>query len=746
MVSVATIAAVLAIAAPLASDLVSTTRERKLDTDLNTLNQAVSAYLMSGGDLSEASSVEEVMAKLKTTRGNASSYAGLTGSMIDTRLRPIREEQGRLPKGRSHVVWDAKHLRFRKADGAKPFDIGAKTRPPGETAGKESDGANRPADSGSQEKAHSGEGAISAAPESAQRPQQGGNESQGGTVVIGFALDGEAHGGGAEGESRHLPLELNRDNGWIWDHTQRSPLDKSTPTMVTMTPADATPATPAVLPPAARPTPVAPPPPAPVPPPLASIITPPTASVESPPPPSAAPNLPPSAQGETFTLPEDGRLSGVSLLANDSDPDRDPLQLAGYSGGDHGTLTVLPDGGVDYRPAPDFHGRDAISYTVSDGRGGSATARATLVITPVNDFPAAHDDRFTAIAGEEILLDVLANDSDVDGDALRITAASTGHGTATLPSGTRIAYRSPSGFSGNALVRYTISDGQGGSATATATVLVTPRNRPPVAVADTYRIPSGQPYTSRAGVDDLTLNDSDPDGDSLTVETTPLRQPGKGRVTLQADGTFTYTPSLLATGADSFQYRISDGRGGTAVGTANLTIHLLSLSSMAVGWWQDGRPVRSGNNYLDYDAAVFSSATTLSAGPGVGVTEMMDGANSVFRITGASTSSVGTAQAAEDYLKATLVVRPNVHNAVIDGFRLYRFGQSSAGTAMAIYDPVTRVETLLFSRGSTSTGMQVSFSPYPLQGGRAYEVRLYVYNAPNAVSLDNPQLTLQMLR
>ena len=97
-------------------------------------------------------------------------------------------------------------------------------------------------------------------------------------------------------------------------------------------------------------------------------------------------------------------------------------------------------------------------------------------------------------------------------------------------------------------------------------------NATPVATGDNFNAFEGAPYTAVLGVDDLLLNDSDLDGDTLTVNTTPVVDVTNGTLTLNANGTFTYTPNANFNGSDSFTYEVSDGNGGTAQATVTLTV------------------------------------------------------------------------------------------------------------------------------------------------------------------------------
>ena len=99
-----------------------------------------------------------------------------------------------------------------------------------------------------------------------------------------------------------------------------------------------------------------------------------------------------------------------------------------------------------------------------------------------------------------------------------------------------------------------------------------PTNDAPVAVNDVYTTNEDTPFTATLGVDDLLQNDSDIDGDTLTVNTTPVVDVSNGTLVLNADGTFTYTPTANFNGSDSFTYEISDGNGGTAQATVTITV------------------------------------------------------------------------------------------------------------------------------------------------------------------------------
>ncbi|UXI69148.1 Ig-like domain-containing protein [Tahibacter amnicola] len=180
--------------------------------------------------------------------------------------------------------------------------------------------------------------------------------------------------------------------------------------------------------------------------------------------------------------------------------------------------------------------------------------------------PDAVDDSATLpVNAPATAIAVLANDTDPDHDTLTVTAVSAAaHGTATFTAG-GVSYQPTAGFTGTDTFTYTISDGFGGSDTATVTVRVGAGNRPPVAQNDQVSTPAGIPVNVS-----VLANDSDPDGDTVSV--TSVGTPAHGTALKNADGSVTYTPVAGYTGTDTFTYAISDGNGGSATAQVTVTV------------------------------------------------------------------------------------------------------------------------------------------------------------------------------
>ena len=143
-------------------------------------------------------------------------------------------------------------------------------------------------------------------------------------------------------------------------------------------------------------------------------------------------NDPPLAVDDAAETVE-GTAVFIDVLANDSDPNGDTLTVVEVSAPAHGTAVVAAAGTVEYTPEPDFHGTDRFTYVVGDGSGLTARAAVEVTVLPVNDPPLAVDDAAETVEGTAVFIDVLANDSDPNGDTLTVVEVSAPvHGTAVV--------------------------------------------------------------------------------------------------------------------------------------------------------------------------------------------------------------------------------------------------------------------------------------------------------------------------
>lgn len=281
----------------------------------------------------------------------------------------------------------------------------------------------------------------------------------------------------------------------------------------------------------------------------------------------------PVAVNDSIATPKNTTVV-IYVLNNDSDPDGDTLvidSVTEISNPFKGTIQVTNGGTtVTYAPQNNDTGAYTFSYTISDGNGGTATAQVTVTVTDgaVNNPPVAVNDSATTNVNTAVTINVVANDSDPDGNPISVSAVGTASNGSVVNNGNgTVTYTPNNGYSGADSFTYTISDGNGGMATATVSVTVATPNNPPVAVNDNPSTVKNTPVTIN-----VISNDSDPDGNPLTVTNVQI-SPSDGSVTNNGDGTVTFTPKNNDTGVRSFTYTISDGQGGAATATVTVTIN-----------------------------------------------------------------------------------------------------------------------------------------------------------------------------
>jgi large repetitive protein len=235
----------------------------------------------------------------------------------------------------------------------------------------------------------------------------------------------------------------------------------------------------------------------------------------------------------------------------------------------NGTVVITGGTGVTFAPEPGFVGATSFTYTLSDDHGGAATATVEVTVTAVNDPPSAVDDAAATPEDAALSIDVLANDSDVEGDGLTIVSVTQPeHGSVVITGGgTGLSFVPDPDFFGTISFTYTISDGQGGTTTATVTVIVISVNDAPVALDDTATVAEDAMATAL----DVLGNDSDVDGDALTIES--VLQPAHGTVVITGGGSgLTFQPEPGFSGTTGFSYTVSDGEGGTITATVTITV------------------------------------------------------------------------------------------------------------------------------------------------------------------------------
>ncbi len=177
--------------------------------------------------------------------------------------------------------------------------------------------------------------------------------------------------------------------------------------------------------------------------------------------------------GVDAAITTDKNTPAFGKLPAGSDPDGDTLKYGvGSTRPAHGTVVVLANGKYIYTPAQGYAGSDTFTYTITDGTV-TIEKTVTVDVRPVNAKPDAKDDHVVMKPGESINVNVLGNDRDGDGDALRVAAVAATNGHVSVNSDGTVKFVPTPGFSGDVVITYWVSDGQGGLDTAKIYVSVT---------------------------------------------------------------------------------------------------------------------------------------------------------------------------------------------------------------------------------------------------------------------------------
>jgi hypothetical protein len=261
---------------------------------------------------------------------------------------------------------------------------------------------------------------------------------------------------------------------------------------------------------------------------------------------------------EAFSFKNTGPCMGsVALMDNNADPFNQPPDAPNNSAGTN-PGNQFANAGWGATDDNDYSG----NYGTAAECGGTTT--------PTNTNPVAAKDTAAANAGKAVTIDVLANDSDADGNTLSITSFTQGSKGTITQSGTSLIYTpSAADTSGIDTFTYTVSDGNGGTSTATVTVTLTAVTPPP---ADLVAQPDN--FDVQATGDGMTLdvlaNDTIPAGKTVTV--TVIGAPKHGTATV-VNNKIVFIPTAGYTGADTLSYRITDAAGNQTDASINLTIN-----------------------------------------------------------------------------------------------------------------------------------------------------------------------------
>ncbi len=292
----------------------------------------------------------------------------------------------------------------------------------------------------------------------------------------------------------------------------------------------------------------------------------------------AGANRPPTAFGDAYATPKNTPLNvpaSTGLLMNDVDPDGDALVALPLSAPLYGTATVNSDGSLFYTPPANFTGADYLEYVVFDGTDVSTEAGVVILVEESNSLPIARADTYSTLKNTALNVavasGVLANDIDPDGDPLTvILLTAPSYGTVSLNANGSFLYTPGSNFVGTDTFGYRANDEVGGSNAIVSIIISNLPNAAPVAQADSYVATRNTPLNV-AAASGVLANDTDSNGDPLTAVL--VNSPTHGTLTLNANGSFNYSPDSNYTGNDSFRYRANDGTANSANAQVTITIN-----------------------------------------------------------------------------------------------------------------------------------------------------------------------------
>ncbi len=322
-------------------------------------------------------------------------------------------------------------------------------------------------------------------------------------------------------------------------------------------------------------------------------------------------NSPPVGVDDIYSTNKNTTLNVTApgVLTNDTDAEGDSLSAHKVSDPLHGTLALNANGSFTYTPATGYTGTDSFTYKANDSLVDSNSATVTITINAVNHAPVVVNDSY--VTPQDTALNVaapgvLGNDTDADGDALNsIKLSDPLHGTLTLNSNGSFTYTPVTGYTGTDSFTYKANDGVVDSNSATVTITINAVNHAPMVVNDSYVTPLDTALNVAAP--GVLGNDSDADGDTLNA--LKVSDPLHGTLTLNANGSFTYTPVTAYTGTDSFTYKAYDGLVDSNAVTVTITINAVNHAPSFTG---------GANQTILEDSVpqtISNWATQISAGP-----------------------------------------------------------------------------------------------------------------------------------
>ncbi len=289
----------------------------------------------------------------------------------------------------------------------------------------------------------------------------------------------------------------------------------------------------------------------------------------------------PTAQDDNVTVDEDSGNNNVFVLTDngngaddfgDNGPSTGTINITSLP--THGTATVndnnTPNDPTDdfivYTPDSEYHGNDSFTYEICDVDGDCASATVNITVNSVNDLPVAIDDNASVSVDGTLNSSVGGNDTGLGDTPVTFSLTTdVSNGTLTFNTDGTYTYIPNAGYVGNDSFTYTVCDTDGDCSTATVTITIFASDNQPVAMNDEVNVNEDETINSDVSGNDTGLNDT-------PVTFTLITDVDNGTLTLNTDGTFTYTPDENFNGEDGFTYTVCDVDGDCSNATVSITV------------------------------------------------------------------------------------------------------------------------------------------------------------------------------
>ena len=270
-------------------------------------------------------------------------------------------------------------------------------------------------------------------------------------------------------------------------------------------------------------------------------------------------NDPPTAHSDNVTTSED---EPVSVALAGTDPDGDSLAYRIVTKPSNGILSGT-EPNLIYTPNLDFNGRDELTFVVHDGVVDSTPMSVSIRVTAIEDAPRAEHMEVKLEEDTSVPITLAGHDPEGDPVTFRVVKApSHGQLSGEAPN---LIYTPEKDFSSLDSFSFTVSDGKAQSEPGIVSISVTSENDPPTAEDDSVTAQEDMPATINVLANDVELDDE-------VLKISRVTQGANGSVTINTDGTLTYTPHPEFHGDDQFTYTVTDGGGQTDTATVTIAV------------------------------------------------------------------------------------------------------------------------------------------------------------------------------